>query len=88
MPTPFFVSLKKRHTVAKLTSLTTTSEGRELQLLFNANDKVTYRKRELELRQGSVSPVFEKPAGTSKSPAGTKTGDKYASGGPGRPGPP
>ena len=36
----------------------------------------------------SVSPVFEKPAGTSKSPAGTKTGDKYASGGPGRPGPP
>ena len=37
---------------------------------------------------GSVSPVFEKPAGTSKSPAGTKTGDKYASGGPGRPGPP
>ena len=50
MPTPFFVSLKKRHTVAKLTSLTTTSEGRELQLLFNANDKVTYRKRELELR--------------------------------------
>ncbi len=36
----------------------------------------------------SVSPDFEKPAGTSKSPAGTKTGDKYASGGPGRPGPP
>ena len=38
--------------------------------------------------RSSVSPVFEKPAGTSKSPAGTKTGDKYASGGPGRPGPP
>ena len=38
--------------------------------------------------KSSVSPVFEKPAGTSKSPAGTKTGDKYASGGPGRPGPP
>ena len=32
-----------------------------------------------------VSPIFEKPAVTSKSPAGTKTGDKYASGGPGRP---
>ncbi len=40
------------------------------------------------IRTRSVSPVFEKPAGTSKSPAGTKTGDKYASGGPGRPGPP
>ncbi len=40
------------------------------------------------LSVSSVSPVFEKPAGTSKSPAGTKTGDKYASGGPGRPGPP
>ncbi len=40
------------------------------------------------LGKSSVSPVFEKPAGTSKSPAGTKTGDKYASGGPGRPGPP
>ena len=38
--------------------------------------------------ESSVSPVFEKPAGTSKSPAGTKTGDKYASGGPGRPGTP
>ena len=33
----------------------------------------------------SVSPVFEKPSGTSQSPKGTKTGDKYASGGPGRP---
>ncbi len=42
----------------------------------------------LSLTLSSVSPVFEKPAGTSKSPAGTKTGDKYASGGPGRPGPP
>ena len=42
----------------------------------------------LKSARGSVSPVFEKPAGTSKSPAGTKTGDKYASGGPGRPGPP
>ncbi len=41
-----------------------------------------------KIEQSSVSPVFEKPAGTSKSPAGTKTGDKYASGGPGRPGPP
>jgi hypothetical protein len=36
----------------------------------------------------SVSPFFEKPSGTSKSPEGTKKGDKYASGGPGRPGPP
>ena len=42
----------------------------------------------LKNKQRSVSPVFEKPAGTSKSPAGTKTGVKYASGGPGRPGPP
>ncbi len=42
----------------------------------------------LDKVMSSVSPVFEKPAGTSKSPAGTKTGDKYASGGPGRPGPP
>ena len=33
----------------------------------------------------SVSPFFEKPSGTSKSPEGTKKGDKYASGGPGRP---
>ncbi len=41
-----------------------------------------------DIKKRSVSPVFEKPAGTSKSPAGTKTGDKYASGGPGRPGPP
>jgi len=38
--------------------------------------------------KASVSPFFEKPSGTSKSPEGTKKGDKYASGGPGRPGPP
>ena len=35
--------------------------------------------------KASVSPFFEKPSGTSKSPEGTKKGDKYASGGPGRP---
>ncbi|WP_258956776.1 DNA polymerase ligase N-terminal domain-containing protein [Legionella sainthelensi] len=33
----------------------------------------------------SVSPVFEKPSGTSESPKGTKTGDKYACGASGRP---
>ena len=48
----------------------------------------SFKPEESKLIKSSVSPVFEKPAGTSKSPAGTKTGDKYASGGPGRPGPP
>ncbi len=55
-------------------------------LISRAKDLI--RNIEASPYQSSVSPVFEKPAGTSKSPAGTKTGDKYASGGPGRPGPP
>jgi hypothetical protein len=48
-PTPFYEVLKKKHTVKKLTSLTDTDEAQELQLLFNANNKIKYRKREREL---------------------------------------
>ena len=48
--------------------------------------KIGDKKRHTD--RESVSPFFEKPSGTSKSPEGTKKGDKYASGGPGRPGPP
>jgi len=48
-PTPFHEVLKKKHTVKKLTSLTDTDEAQELQLLFNANNKIKYRKREREL---------------------------------------
>ena len=54
---------------------------------FRGNGKLT--EEQLEIRQlreeASVSPVFEKPSGTSESPKGTKTGDKYACGASGRP---
>ena len=60
----------------------------ELRHRYEGDGRIRDRIKAVLLKSGSVSPVFEKPAGTSKSPAGTKTGDKYASGGPGRPGPP
>jgi len=50
MPTPFFVFLKKKHTVPKVTSYTDTLEAMELQLLVDANHKAQYRKKEAEFR--------------------------------------
>ena len=59
-------------------------QSRVTELVTHFDDVVA--RHRCAKRIGSVSPVFV-PAGTPQSPAGTKTGDKYASGGPGRPGP-
>jgi hypothetical protein len=51
MPNPFFIFLKKEHTVPKLTSYTDTEHARELQLLVTAENNAEYRKKEAEYKQ-------------------------------------
>ncbi|OGT47447.1 MAG: hypothetical protein A3E83_01750 [Gammaproteobacteria bacterium RIFCSPHIGHO2_12_FULL_41_20] len=53
MPTPFFVFLRKTHTLPKVTSYdaSVSDAARELQMLIDAGDRNQYRKRLVELRQ-------------------------------------
>ncbi|QLZ70042.1 hypothetical protein FOLKNPGA_02846 [Legionella sp. PC1000] len=51
MPNPFFVFLKKKHTVKKFTSYQNTEQTNELQLLVASGNKAQYRKREQELNE-------------------------------------
>ena len=56
MPTPFFVVLKKKHTVPKFSSHTDTPEAIELQALVKANNKAEYRKKIAEFKNRAVDP--------------------------------
>ncbi|MCW8398859.1 hypothetical protein OQJ26_08655 [Legionella sp. PATHC038] len=51
MPNPFFVFLKKKHTVPKVTSYTDTEQTKELQLLVASGNKAQYRKREKDFNE-------------------------------------
>ncbi|CAM2979836.1 Uncharacterised protein [Legionella steigerwaltii] len=51
MPNPFFVFLKKKHTVPKVTSYKDTEQTKELQLLVASGNKAQYRKREKDFNE-------------------------------------
>lgn len=51
MPNPFFVFLKKKHTVPKVTSYTNTKQTNELQLLAASGNNAEYRKKEQEFNE-------------------------------------
>ncbi|MCW8408356.1 hypothetical protein OQJ13_05160 [Legionella sp. PATHC035] len=51
MPNPFFVFLKKKHTLPKVTSYTETEQTKELQLLVASGNKAQYRKREKDFNE-------------------------------------